>query len=82
MRKDDRYYYYTYDELKERLGLPDKAVVIQKSVCLGRHQWRLETEGPEVFVAVCEVCGKRTTHPDVLLKLLDDFSPRRRRWMR
>lgn len=75
MSKDDRYC-YTYDELKERLGLPDKAVILQKSVCLGRHQWRLETEGPEVFVAVCEVCGTRTTHPSVLLKLLDDFSPR------
>ena len=46
------------------------------------HCWRLETEGPEVFVAVCEVCGKRTTDPDVLLKLLDDFSSRWRRWMR
>lgn len=42
------------------------------------HEWRLETEGPEVFVAVCSVCGKRTTNPGVLLKLLDDFSPRRR----
>lgn len=83
MRKDDRYC-YTYDELIERLNrdVPDKAVILQKSVCLGRHQWRLETEGPEVFVAVCSRCGKRTTDPGVLLKLLDDFSPRRRRWMR
>ena len=81
-KKDDRYGYFTYDELKEHLGLPDKAVILQKSVCLGCHQWRLETEGPEVFVAVCSVCGKRTMDPGVLLKLLDDFSPRRRRWMR
>ena len=73
-KKDDRRGYFTYDELKERFGLPDKAVILQKYVCPGRHQWRLETEGPEVFVAVCSVCGKRTTNPDVLLKLLDDFS--------
>ena len=75
MRKDDRYC-YTYDELIERLNrdVPDEAVILQKSVCPGRHQWRLETEGPEVFVAVCSRCGKRTTHPAVLLKLLDDFS--------
>ena len=81
MSKEDRYC-YTYDELMERLGLPDDAVILQKYVCPGRHQWRLETEGPDVFVAVCSVCGKRTTNPSVLLKLLDDFSPRRRRWMR
>ena len=31
-------------------------------------------------MAVCKVCGTRTADPGVLLKLLDDFSPRRRRW--
>ena len=66
----------------DRASKDRQDVILQKSVCLGRHQWRLETEGPEVFVAVCSRCGKRTTDPGVLLKLLDDFSPRRRRWMR
>lgn len=42
--------------------------------CPDDHEWRLETEGPEVFVAVCSRCGKRTMDSDVLLKLLDDFS--------
>ena len=27
-KKDDRYGYFTYDELKEHLGLPDKAVIL------------------------------------------------------
>lgn len=83
MRKDD-YCYYTYHELMEALGkdLPPDTVILQRSVCLGRHKWKLETVGPEAFVAVCSVCGTRTADAGVLLKLLDDFSPRRRRWMR
>lgn len=82
MRKDDGYC-YTYRELMEAMNkdVPPDAVILQRSVCLGRHKWTLETEGLEVFVAVCSVCGTRTTDPDVLLKLLDDFSPGRRRWM-
>ena len=74
--KTDKKYCYTYRELMEALGkdVPPDTVILQRSRCLGRHKWRLETEGPEVFVAVCSVCGKRTTDPDVLLKLLDDFS--------
>ncbi len=44
MSKDDRYC-YTYDELMERLNrdVPDKIVILQRSVCLGRHEWKLET---------------------------------------
>lgn len=61
---------------------PEEEYETQKESGLGDHEWRLETEGPEVFVAVCSRCGKRTTNPGVLLKLLDDFSPRWRRWMR
>ncbi len=75
MKKDDKYC-YTYPELMERLNrdVPDGVFILQRSVCLGCHDWRLETEGPEIFVAVCEKCGKRTTNPSVLLKFLDDFS--------
>lgn len=80
MKKDDGYY-YTYKELMEAMNedVPLDAVILQRSVCLGRHKWTLKTEGPEIFVAVCSRCGKRTTDPDVLLKLLDDFSLRTRR---
>lgn len=42
--KDDRYC-YTYDELMERLNrdVPDRTVILQRSVCPGRHEWKLET---------------------------------------
>lgn len=82
MMKNDGYC-YTYEELMEALNrdVPDNVVILPRYVCSEPHQWRLETEGPEVFVAVCSRCGKRTKDPEVLLKLLDDFSPRRRRWM-
>ena len=75
MKKDDGYY-YTYTELMEALGkdLPPDTVILQRSICPGRHKWTLETVGPEAFVAVCSVCGTRTADPGVLLKLLDDFS--------
>ena len=80
MSKNDDRYCYTYSEFKERIerDFPEGAMILPRGVCPGRHRWRLETEGPEVFVAVCEVCGKRTMNPDVLLKLLDDFSYERR----
>lgn len=83
MRKDDRYC-YNYEEFMEAINrdVPPDTILLPRSICPGHHKWRLETEGPEVFVAVCSRCGKRTMDPGVLLKLLDDFSPRRRRWMR
>ena len=62
------------DDYESWLYSPEEEFETQKETGLGDHEWRLETEGPDFFVAVCEVCGKRTTHPDVLLKLLDDFS--------
>lgn len=76
MKKNDRYC-YTYDKLMERLnrGIPSNTVCLVRCVCRPEdHKWTLETEGPEVFVAVCSVCGKRTTNPGVLSRLLDDFS--------
>lgn len=44
MRKDD-YYCYTYDELMERLNrdVPGDTVILPRSICLGRHEWKLET---------------------------------------
>lgn len=77
MTKKDCMYVYTYDDFLELAygDLPENVVVLPIHVCQwDDHRWRLETLGPEVFVAVCEKCGKRTTSPAVLLKLLDDFS--------
>lgn len=44
MRKDDSYC-YTYDDLMERLNrdVPDDIVILPRSVCPGRHEWKLET---------------------------------------
>ena len=44
MSKNDRYY-FTYRELMEALkkDLPPDTVILQRSVCLGRHEWKLET---------------------------------------
>ena len=70
------------DEYERWFYSPEEEFPTQKETGQGNQEWRLETEGPEVFVAVCSRCGKRTKDPDVLIKLLDDFSPRRRRWMR
>lgn len=68
-------YFYTYDELRRKLDSQEDAMVVTRYVCpWGEHRWRLETMGPDVFMAVCEKCGKRTMNPSVLLKLLDDFS--------
>lgn len=75
-------YVYTKDEL-DRLGisgdLPENIVVLPIYFCpWEEHRWRLETMGPDVFMAVCDVCGKRTMAPEVLHKLLDDFTYERR----